>query len=520
MRETVEGIAHEVFFNICEKKPTDIDVFFLDTIHFPAIEYQPRISVSIPLPRIINGLNIYEGIAFTNYESGKYTIWNLFFATICHAAAHTRLTDFSIYEQWIKKRNQQRAYEVIEFIEDIRVNDFIKKSFPEYYKEICKIDEMFRIIYERTFKNKPEYVRRKFAERYVPNISNGANMLKEKILRLQHDDYELIEYADLLYNMGVETGPRLPYRNYYPCVEKVTKWHRNLTITPDDVVRKNVESFVELWFDQLKRKEKMQKRYARLASDLNFDTIEFVPEHIGEYLRLRYVTHMFLKKISSQIKMIPNVMDEGVPEDIGLLEIQAAIQAIASQNDRIQIFEQDDYRRVEEEWAIILDTSSSMRLKFDEMKKFAICLGEAANELNSKHGRWGFFIFNNNFRIVKDHYEKYDQTAKARIGGIEITGLSFIGDAVKLCSRILEKENIERKYIFIITDGQQVGTLGGNRDMMEAIMETRKKGISVVAIGVPQGNSKIFTLSIPYENLRKTVAKFINAYTVLAGDNI
>ena len=212
------------------------------------------------------------------------------------------------------------------------------------------------------------------------------------------------------------------------------------------------------------------------------------------------------------MKMIQNAREEGLPEDMGLLEMQAAIQAVASQDNSIQIFEQEDYKRIEEEWAIILDTSSSMKLKFDEIKKFAIAVGEAANEVNSKNGKWGFFTFNNNFRIIKDHYEKYDQTARARIGGIDINGLSFIGDAVKLCTRILDKENIERKHIFLVTDGQQVGTVRSNKAMEEAVMEARNKGINVIAIGLPEWNSKIFNLCIPYENLRKTTAKIITAY--------
>ena len=152
------------------------------------------------------------------------------------------------------------------------------------------------------------------------------------------------------------------------------------------------------------------------------------------------------------MKMTPNIMDEGMTEDMGVLNMQLAVQRIASQNESIQVFEQDDHRRIEEEWAIVVDTSSSMRLKFDEMKKFAICLGEAANEVNSKNGRWGFFTFNNNFTIIKDHYEKYDQSSKSRVGGIEISGLSFIADAVKLCSRILDRENIEKRYILVSTD--------------------------------------------------------------------
>jgi len=264
----------------------------------------------------------------------------------------------------------------------------------------------------------------------------------------------------------------------------------------------------------------VRKKYGGITEDLEFDKIDFAPENIGEYLRLKNATHLFLKKMSSQMKMTPNVMDEGMPEDMGLLQMQAAIQAVAAQNNSIQIFEQDDYRRIEEEWAIVVDTSSSMRLKFDEMKKFAICLGEAANEVNSKNGKWGFFTFNNNFTIVKDHYENFDANSKSRIGGIEIKGFSFIADAVKLCSRILERENIERRYIFLITDGQALGTYEADKKMEEAVEAARKKGISVVAIGMPTGVTKIFSMCMPYEGLRKTVARFLGAYTMLAGDDM
>jgi len=89
-----------------------------------------------------------------------------------------------------------------------------------------------------------------------------------------------------------------------------------------------------------------------------------------------------------------------------------------------------------------------------------------------------------------------------------------------LCGRILEKENIERRYIFLITDGQALGTYDADTKMKQAVEEVRKKGISVVAIGMPQGITKIFSMCMPYEGLRKTVAKFLNAYTLLAGDDM
>ncbi|MBS3926461.1 MAG: VWA domain-containing protein [Nitrosarchaeum sp.] len=520
MKETVEDVAHQIFFDICEKKPTDVDVFFLESINFPKMEYLPRTIAYIPLPRMVSGKNIFEGIIFSDYETGQETIWNLFFATVCHMAGHAKVTDFNIYKNWIKRKDKQKAYKIIEFIEDIKVNDFLNKSFPEYYQDIKKINEVFEVLNQKDNIKKPEYAKKKFTEYF--NIKNiDMQKIQNDIIELnQEKNGKILEIADVLYeNQNNILVENLPYADHY-FNQKNISWKQNIMITPEGLVEKNVQNFIGIWFEQLKRRAKVRKRYGGLTQDLNFDKIEFAPENIGEYLRLKNATHMFLKKLSSQIKLIPNVMDDGVPEDMGLLQMQAAIQAVAAQNNSIQIFEQDDYRRIEEEWAIVLDTSSSMRLKFDEMKKFAISLGEAANEVNSKNGKWGFFTFNNNFRIVKDHYEKYDQTSRARIGGIEITGLSFIGDAVKLCTRILERENIERRYIFLVTDGQQVGTMGNTKDMEEAVMEARKKGITVIAIGFPEGNSKIFNMAMPYENLRKTVAKFVAAYSRLSGDDL
>src|SRR3970282_1484754 len=237
-----------------------------------------------PLPREINGNNVYEGIVFSDYESGQETIWNLFFATICHAAGHAKVTDFSKYNNWVKGKNEKRAYKVIEFIEDIKVNDFLEKSFPEYFQEINKIDEAFKIINDK---------------------------IKRLILESSHEeDDKIIEIAGLLYNnQSAIIEKKIPYVDHYFDLKKVSEWQKNIAINPEGLVRKNVQNFIGIWFEQLKRRAKVRKKYGGVTEDLNFDKIEFAPENIGEYLRLRNATHMFLKKMSSQIKMIPNIMD-------------------------------------------------------------------------------------------------------------------------------------------------------------------------------------------------------------------
>ncbi|MCV0430094.1 MAG: VWA domain-containing protein [Nitrosopumilus sp.] len=516
-------MAHQLFFDISERKPIDVDMFFLEQQYFPQIDYEPRMTVYLPMPRQIQGIETIQGCTFANLEKYQNTIFGLFLASVCHAAGHARVTDFKKYKKWMVNKNKKRAYETFEFIEDVRVNQFLKNKFPQYFLEIQKIQNYFVQLNENKLKQDIKKNSKKiFSNKFITDIKIKREIIEEKVLQMTSENYtEFEEIADEIYeSSNILTDNKLPFADHYSHPKRIEKWIENVSISTKGEFLSIVERFGEVWFEQLKRRAKVRKKYGGITEDLEFDKIDFAPENIGEYLRLKNATHLFLKKMSAQMKMTPNVMDEGMPEDMGLLQMQAAIQAVAAQNNSIQIFEQDDYRRIEEEWAIVVDTSSSMRLKFDEMKKFAICLGEAANEVNSKNGKWGFFTFNNNFTIVKDHYENYDQNSKSRIGGIEIKGFSFIADAVKLCSRILERENIERRYIFLITDGQALGTYEADKKMEEAVEAARKKGISIVAIGMPAGITKIFSMCMPYEGLRKTVARFLGAYTMIAGDDM
>jgi hypothetical protein len=516
-------MTHQIFFDICGKEPMDIDIFFLSEIYFPKIDYTPRMTVYLPIPREMQGNQAIHGNIFSNLEKSSMTIFALYFASVCHAAGHAKLTDFSKYEKWFKGKNKERAYATFEFIEDIRVNNFLQNNFPEYHSEMKKIEQYFLgLIEKEEVKNMQKHSKKIFAERFIASIKKQRIEFQEQIINSDLEDTKkLLDIADMVYeSTNIITEQKLPYEDHYSHPKQIKKWNENISISLEGKFQETCERFGDVWSEQVKRHNKVKKKYGGITEDLEFDSVDFAPENVGEYLRLKNSTHLFLKKLASQIKLTANALDEGMPEDMGLLEMQAAIQAIAAQNASIQMFEQDDVRRVEEEWAIILDTSSSMRLKFDEMKKFAICLGEAANEVNSKNGKWGFFTFNNNFSIVKDHYEKFDQNSRSRIGGIEIKGLSFIADAVKLCSRILDRENIERRYIFLITDGQALGTHKADEKMTAAIEEARKKGISIVGIGIPQGNTKIFSMCMPYEGLRKTISRFLNAYTILADEGL
>jgi len=149
MKDTIQDVAHEIFFEICEQQPMDVDLFFLDQINFPKIDYEPRTTVYIPMPRQAQGMQMIQGSAFENTGTGLETIFTLYFASICHLAGHAKITNFKKYKNWMKGKNKKRAYETFEFIEDIRVNEFLRNNFPEYYSEIIKVEKFFNIINEK-----------------------------------------------------------------------------------------------------------------------------------------------------------------------------------------------------------------------------------------------------------------------------------------------------------------------------------------------------------------------------------
>jgi len=115
-------------------------MFFLDQINFPRIDYEPIMTVHLPIHKETHGIQTIQGNAFLNLEESKQTIFSLFFASVCHAAGHAKVTDFTKYKNLMKNKNKKQAYETIEFIEDIRVNKFLENEFPEYYSEIRKIE--------------------------------------------------------------------------------------------------------------------------------------------------------------------------------------------------------------------------------------------------------------------------------------------------------------------------------------------------------------------------------------------
>ena len=216
--------------------------------------------------------------------------------------------------------------------------------------------------------------------------------------------------------------------------------------------------------------------------------------------------------------MITNTQDDPRIRELGLINMQYAIQAIASKSNTVEIFEQDEVRRSEEAWVVLIDSSASMKLKFSKMKEFAVCVAETANELTGRSDAWSLYAFDSKFTIIKDFKENYSQDVKARVGALKSGGLSFVPDAIELANRLLAADTRERKYLFVITDGQSSGDDKFEKRLQKIVKGIGMSGIGIIGVGISGDITKVFSNICDGSNLSQVVAKFIKTYRDTAAD--
>ncbi len=519
MKDTVFDIACHIFKEVAQKKDDDLDFSISDKIEFPKIQYVPRVMVTVPQPMEFGGKYFFEGNVYDDYDNFHDSIWGLFLASIYHTGSHVKVSDYTKYQYWMQNKTPEKGWKVIDFVEDIKVEVYLKNFFPEAWENIREINTVYNSLYDtKILKNSKKLAKEEFYKHFIVNKSNTISELKEKLSHTENQEIsELVPYLDFLYkNIHLLPDNVLPYCEHHDFIN-YNKLGKNVINQPKGEFKRITDSIDELWLKEKYNAERMIERYKKLAQNLKFDEIEINPENFGEYLRVRNESSKLVKKLRNQLKMVSNIVNVPTSEDIGVIEMQKAIQAEASESGEIQVFEQDEKSRQAENWIIVFDSSASMKLKFNDMKKLSLCLSETADELNSRGGQWGMYSFNNNFFIVKDHDEKYNQQIKARLGGIKNQGLSFIPDAVTMGTRILAADyTTERKYLIIITDGKSLGYSEIDKNFKESLAFAKKSGINIIGIGVPEGITKLFSATINDDDLRKTVAKFINSYSLLA----
>ena len=519
MKKTLFEISKEIFDKVVGISYEDVDFNITNQIEYAKIEYEKKITVTIPSPLSLRDQYFLEGNVYSDYQKYVNSIWSLYLSTLYHAGAHARLSNYAAYDQWLKNKSFEKGWNVINFIEDVKVEGFLKKNHPEIWQNMTMIKMIYDTHYDNQIHKSSEFSREVFSK--FSGIENTKKTWREKVtetLSRMHDYKieQLVPFLDLLY----KNQYLLPKNNYPYCdrpfYKKYQKGIPDMMIPSNKEFENNIDELNETRLKEEFLEAKQLARYQKYGKNSNFDEIQINPENFGEFMRITNANASDLKRLRNTLRTLSFYVDSPAFEEIGLIEMPSAIQRVGSQCEEIECFEQDIPRKESENWVVVFDNSSSMKLKFEEMKKFIICLGETAEEINRDGGKWGLYSFNNKFLIVKDHRESYNQKVKARIGGLKSSGLSFISDAVDMGLKILQHDTKSvNKYLIIVSDGRILGSEQADNEFLRSLQRAKKQRINLIGIGTPENMRQHFAFTVDYTDTKRSVKKFIDSYSIL-----
>ena len=519
MKKTLFEYSKSVFDKVVGISYDEIDFNITNQIEYAKIEYGKNVKITIPSPLAFRDKYFLEGNVFSDYKEYTNTIWSLYLATVYHAGAHVRLSNYTQYEYWLKDKTFEKCWNVINFVEDAKVEEYLKKDHFEMWQNMTTIKMLYDTYYDNEIHKNSKYSREKFSNYF--GVEHSKKLWRENftetLLKLPMDDTDQITpYLNFLYNnQHLLAKTNYPYCDR-PHYKKYQKAIPNMVIPPNDEFEITINDLNESWIREAFLETQQLERYQKYGENSNFDEIQVNPENFGEFMRVTNTNASDLKRLRNTLRTISFYVDSPAFEEIGLIDMPSAIQRESSQRDGIEIFEQDIPRKESENWVVVFDTSASMKLRFEEMKKFIICLGETAESINRDGGQWGLYSFNNKFLIVKDQKEMYTQKVKARIGGLKSTGLSFISDAVDMGVKILQHDNqSSNKYLIIVSDGKSLGCDVADNAMSRSLQRAKKQRINLIGIGTPENMSEHFSFTINHTDTKKSVKTFIDSYTNL-----
>ena len=513
-RQSFLELAEDIFYNFSQIKPGSLNIVFSKKISFPVIKYDSELNIVMPVPRKLNKKYLFEGMLFDDSIDGRRNLWCLFLTTIYHLAAHACVSKYFRYDSWKKFKSEDICLRIIDYVEDMYVEKYLAHTDSEIWNNMKNIQlKLMSHIGLNSHKSWDEH------DLQFLDASNKEKIAKMRI-NTSDDSDDAVFFANWLYlNRGFLPEKILPYCERHDVKQTLQTFQKSPDFEPCGLFQENITKLDESWMIDTQLKSKMLRKYQKNLKDLNFDTIIIPQGNFHNFLQIKEKISPLLRRISHQIRMVENLSDEPRIDQIGNLNMQMVIQSIASESQSIDVFERDEIRRVEETWAILIDNSASMDLKFEQIKEFTICVAESANDLARKSDAWALFSFNNNFQILKDFEEKYTDEVRARIGSLENHGLSLLPDAIELTRRMLLADTRERKYIFLITDGYSSGYDKITQHLIKITKKLDTSGISLITIGVSKSTSKRFRNTVRgSSNLGQLVAKFIAAYRTISSD--
>jgi von Willebrand factor type A domain len=291
----------------------------------------------------------------------------------------------------------------------------------------------------------------------------------------------------------------------------ITPAQQNL-IEVDSALGSESESVLTSWEYAQSVKKRLIDIYSRSVTS-HFESFGFPCEDLAEFVRIRTRLTGRIRCALDLLRMAKTSIEELTNQEYGFADIPLAIQLLASNTSRNEIYVRDETIAKSECWAILIDSSKSLENNICTVRDAAVCLAEVANGMLQSYESWACYTFNQNFNIIKDFSEPYSNDVKARIGGIG-TGLkTFLPDAIRLAASRLHQVQGDYKVIVVVSDGYPQGYEGIDKQLLSVVEEVRKRGVSLVGIGVEStAISKYFRTNCVAHDAYELMKDFVNSY--------
>jgi archaellum component FlaC len=568
--------------SIAQKSPKDIKVIVDGTEypHLERDSTGYVIHLSGP-KRVREGLLSLHGLFFDSDIEGKASLWRMYRASLYHLSLHAAITDYSIYQDFAISYKANNAMFAISMAEDYAIRGFERVMWPglllddayanyltslrfrnlSNQKEISDLVAANLLSYQMT--GKPiARVKVEDLDKEIEMVHASLAKFSSEITRIygteagnKKGELDLKEFLKLKLaaaetivrlfedrNLYLSNVHALPYADSHgknllfadslialDSVSKTTAMQdafAELSLTiPGNKIRENDASLqaegnatLGDWEYSMTQKQRLIDLYKALDPKTHFEEFAFPVEDYAEFVRTRSRLIGPIRRVLDQLRTVKNVADDVDMKESGYVDIPIAIQVVASESDRSDVFIQDEVEKKSEAWAILIDASKSLESLKGQVRDIAVCLSEVARDLIPDQSSWAVYSFNERMNIIKDFSEIYGSQVKSRIGGLGNGIKTYLPDAIRTVSKRLAQNHEALKVLLVASDGFPLGYEGIDKDLVSAIEGARHAGIDLIGLGIGSSAiSKYFRSNCVIEGPFDLMNQFVKTYVELAG---
>jgi Mg-chelatase subunit ChlD len=553
-------------FQITKKKHEEVKVLVRDDVDFPILgKDSSGYVICVPEPRRVSkGLISFEGLTLNaSNEFHRKVLWQLFRASIYHLSLHIATSGYEAYVDWAKSKDSNLALYVANILEDAVVVAHVRTEWSPLIPDTALantisylrlkpahviFDDSLRIMAAilsnyTVGKSKGDLPRQmqKDADDIVSYLRRIEDLVSKQLDQTENQPKnpqkkEKLEIADAIYSKLHKYGRppsalTLPYTESY---SGNSVYRKNITAKEkefndtlemaftklgstrfiDESCEREASQAFSTWEAKMAHQQKILEGYKDLLAGTRFSAAEFPREDYTEYLRSKELLSGPIRRVLEKLRLLKNITGEDFRQESGLVDLQEAIQIIASKSQRTDIFVREEYQTREEAWAIVIDASHSLDSFLGEVRGIALCLAETAKNLILNRAAWGVFAFNDEFYIIKDFSENYSTHVRARIGGLKQKGLTYLPDGLKVAKNAMQSRIEQAKIIVAVSDFFPSGDLAIENELIQDLKQMERSGMGLIGVGVKSRAVKNYfrcncVVETPYDLMKSFTKAFL-----------